>query len=254
VEKHPRAGNRKTAEKARTALVTGANRGLGLEFTRQLLQRGYHVYAACRDPLSANDLRLASTPASAELTVISMDIGHPSSISEAVEVVAQATKRLDLLINNAGINAPTEGSKHECATMGELQASAVLELFSVNAVGPLLLVQETVSMLTHAPAPLILNLTSIRGCIRMVETGGKYGYKASKAALNILTRILSVDLRSRNIIVAGLDPGWVRTRMGGVDGELSPEESVRGMLGIMDCLTIADTGRLFSWNGGELAW
>ena len=237
-----------------TVLLTGANRGLGLEFTRQLVERGEHVMATCRRPEAATSLQDIAEAHPKRVTVLPLDVADPASIDTAIRSVADTAGQLDLLINNAGINGG--GSKDR---WGTLEQETLMRVFAVNAAGPALLAQRAAPLLEASAqagqTPKVVNITSQLGSIARVKgTGSWYSYRASKAALNMLTRLMAFDMKSDGIIVVALHPGWVQTDMGGSNAHLTPEESVEGMLDVIESLAPEDSGTVRTWKGGTLPW
>ncbi len=223
-------------------LVTGASRGIGLEFVRQYLLRGDQVFAACRDPENADNLYALE---SERLHVITLDVADERSIESSYAVVRAQTDALDLLINNAGILLDDD-------ELGVLSFEGLLHILRVNAVAPILIAQRYVDLLLHGSEPKIVGITSENGSLASKPDGGPYGYSASKAALNMFMRTLAFDVRGLTAFV--IDPGWVRTDMGGRSAALSPARSVGGMISIIDQATRYDSGRFFRWDGEEEPW
>jgi NAD(P)-dependent dehydrogenase (short-subunit alcohol dehydrogenase family) len=155
------------------------------------------------------------------------------------------TDALDLLVNNAGILIDDD-------ELGSLTFDNLLYILRVNAVAPVLVAQRYLDLLQHGRDPKIVGITSEHGSITSKPDGGPYGYSASKAALNMFMRTLAFDLHGIATFV--IDPGWVRTDMGGRGASLSPARSVSGMISIIDEVGILDTGRFFRWDGEEEPW
>ncbi|MEM6732470.1 MAG: SDR family oxidoreductase [Myxococcota bacterium] len=237
-------------------LITGAGRGLGLEFARQCLDRGDRVYAGVRSPDRADALHALRESHPQRLFVFPLDVANPTSVTEAFRLVSEQTDHLDVLINNAGINSrSTAVDEHQRnVKFGELEASGLVKMIEVNAIAPLLVVQTFVDLLERGNHPRILNVSSWLGSIERKLSGGNYGYCASKATLNMLGRTLAFDLQSRGIITLMFNPGWVRTDMGGERAELTPTQSVCGILGTSDTATLEDTGTFFQWDGTVHPW
>jgi NAD(P)-dependent dehydrogenase (short-subunit alcohol dehydrogenase family) len=219
-----------------TYLVTGANRGIGLEYCRQLQARGDQVIAVCRSPspdLEALGVRIEA----------GIDLASEAAIAGLVERLGGL--QLDGLILNAGI----------LHSMGleDLDAEAIRRQFAVNALAPLLLVRALLEQLPRGAKVALM--TSRMGSIDDNSSGGSYGYRMSKVALNIAGKSLAIDLRPRGIAVAILHPGLVRTRMINFNPQgISPEESVRGLLARIDALTLDTSGTFWHANGQVLPW
>lgn len=219
-------------------LVTGANRGIGLAFCKLLAARGDEVIAACRTSskdLEALDVRVET----------GVEVSDPDSVqrlASALEGVA-----LDWLINNAGVlRRDTLGGLH-----GEALEDLYLQ-FRVNSVGPLLVTQALLGNLQ--PGAKIGIVTSRMGSIEDNTSGGYYGYRMSKAAVNAAGKSLAMDLSERGIAVALLHPGYVRTEMVGGGGDVEPEQAAAGLIARLDDLTIESTGGFWHANGQRLPW
>jgi NAD(P)-dependent dehydrogenase (short-subunit alcohol dehydrogenase family) len=237
-------------------LITGANRGIGLEFARQMLGRGDRVFAAARNPKSAKHLIALSAEYGNLLTIITLDVSDAQSIDVSWKEIHRHIDALDILINNAGIspNSPDSGGSEKLSRLGTLDMQAMVNILLINSVGPIIIAQQYLDLLRNGNSPKLVNITSQLGSLTRRNRGHGYGYSASKAALNMLMRILSFDVIDDGIISVLMHPGWVKTRIGTMNAPLEPEESIRGMLKVIDGLTIADTGRYLSWNGEEIPW
>ena len=228
-------------------LVTGSNRGLGLEFVRQLLARGDRVYAACRHPGRALALTELAGAHPGHLNVLPLEADKERSIAELARETTALTDTLDVLINNAGMLISGE-------RFGALAAKPISDTFATNVIGPLLLTQALAPLLEKSRHAKVLNITSELGSIADTETFGTPSYSISKAALNMATRQLAAALRDRAVTVICAHPGWVKTDMGGARATLTPQASVAGLLRILDDLRPADTGAFFEYNGKKLRW
>jgi NAD(P)-dependent dehydrogenase (short-subunit alcohol dehydrogenase family) len=234
-------------------LITGTSRGLGLEFARQYVERGDRVYAGCRTPPSARRLQDLRAAFPQRLTVITMDVADLDSIRTSHAVVCSQVDGLDLLINNAGIYS-VHGSAEPTEVLGSLDFADALAVFRVNAVAPLLVAQQYLDLLRAGTRAKIVSISSGYGSISANTEGFPYYYSASKAAVNMCMRSLAADTRPWGITTVLLDPGWVQTDMGGPDAPLTPEQSVGGMIRVIDRLTLRDTGKFLDWHGAEQAW
>ena len=232
----------------RQALVTGANRGLGLEFVRQLLAAGDHVVAACRQPGKATALNSLAGEHPGRLHVLPLDVAVPKSQTELARelpLVLGDEGRLDLLVNNAGV-------LHSGERFGHLSLPGFEDSFRVNAAGPLLLTQALAPLL--ADGARVVNLSSALGSIGATTRFGTPSYNLSKAAQNMATALLARALESRGIVVVAVSPGWVRTDMGGEGAELDPAEAAAGILRVVEGLKAADSGRFLDWRGRAVPW
>jgi NAD(P)-dependent dehydrogenase (short-subunit alcohol dehydrogenase family) len=224
---------------AQTVVVTGANRGIGLELARQLSERGDTVIATARDPESATDLKALAVRAEA------LDVENPKSIAAFAKRLKGAP--LDVLVHNAAVGV--EGPAVEGVT-----AEDVENHFRANALGPLLLTQALLPNLRAGERKLVVAISSGLGSISENSNGGWVAYRISKTALHQVMRTLSAELSKDGLSFVLISPGWVRTRMGGQGAPLSPEESVRAVLKVVDKLTPKDTGRFFNQRGREIPW
>jgi NAD(P)-dependent dehydrogenase (short-subunit alcohol dehydrogenase family) len=228
-------------------LITGSNRGLGLAFVTESLSRGHRVFATCRYPDEADHLQALNADHPERLTILRLDVTDDETIDTSARTVKSEERALDLLINNAGVNP---GGEH----LGNLGAETMLYTFHVNAVGPMLVAQRHLDLLRAGDDPKILNVSSTSGSLTQKSSGGGYSYCGSKAALNMLTRALALDLDSEGIIVVAIHPGWVRTDMGGSGAPLAPSESVRGVLDVADDLSSEDSGGFYRYDGHRAPW
>lgn len=230
---------------SRHCLVTGANRGIGLEFVRQLLARGDRVVATCRHPGKANALNTLAGEYPGRLRVLPLDVAGDKSHAELVRELPLVCERIDLLVNNAGV-------LHSGERFGEVSFAHLDDSFRINAAGPLLLTQALTSTLAHGAT--VANLSSMLGSIADTSRFGTPSYNISKAAQNMATVLLTHALREREIKVVALHPGWVQTDMGGAGAQIAPADSVTGMLKVIDGLRPQDSGRFLDWRGETIAW
>jgi len=230
----------------KTLFLTGANRGIGLAIVEQALKGTYRIFAGCRQPQKAAALQALAADNSERLTLIPIDVTDDASIQAAAAAVAEQTDAIDLLINNAGIFPHGE-------RIDNLDARTMLHAFHVNSVGPMIVVQKFLPLLRASRGAKILNITSQLGAITR-HVSSYYSYNSSKAALNMLTRILASDLRSAGILAVVVHPGWVQTDMGGAAAPLRPDESARGILRLAQRLTMAESGEFFTWDGRKHPW
>ncbi len=231
----------------RTVLVTGSNRGIGLALVHQLAAQGDVVFATCRDPEGATELRSLAHRYPEQVHMVSLDVTDAASIQRAFQIIARMTPALDWLINNAGVLIEGE-------TLATLDFDKMAYAFDVNTFGPFRVVQRFLPLLRGSKQPLICQMTSIMGSISLTEGTGYYSYRGSKAALNMMSKVLAAELRPLGIPVVLMHPGWVRTRMGGPEAPLRPEDSARGILRVLSTVTLRDTGRFLTWEGKELPW
>jgi NAD(P)-dependent dehydrogenase (short-subunit alcohol dehydrogenase family) len=229
-----------------SVLITGANRGLGLEFARQYLADGWQVYAACRDPDSASELRRLADEAPAGAAILAMDVTDPAGIAAAAaELDGRA---IDLLLNNAGVIGPRG------QTIGNIDYDAWKEVLYVNTLGPMRVSEAFVEHVARSDRKLIVTLTSGMGSIADNTSGGSILYRSSKAAVNMVVRSLAIDLAPRGITCVVVNPGWVQTDMGGPNATLEPPESIGRMRNLIDTLRPELSGKFFNHTGREYPW
>jgi NAD(P)-dependent dehydrogenase (short-subunit alcohol dehydrogenase family) len=228
------------------ALITGANRGLGLEHARQLLERGWHVTAAVRDPAAAGELK-ALPQGEGKLDVVAYDA---ADLEAPKRLVAEVDGPIDLLFPNAGV------AEADTRSFGSAACEAMANEYRVNAIAPLALVEAFADKVAASEMKVVALQSSRMGSIADNGSGGGYGYRASKAALNAIGKSLSHDLADRGIVVLILHPGWVRTDMGGPNGQLTVQESVEGQLDLIARAygNPAMSGRFFHVSGQDLPW
>ena len=230
-----------------TVLITGSNRGLGLEWVRQCAARGCRVVATCRDPDSAADLRsLASQYPGVSLH--RLDVSAPDQIADLAE--ALAGEALDLLVNNAGVFFEHWGED----AVGNIDYDAWQETFRVNTLGPVRVTEAFLPHLSRGDRPLVLTISSDMGSIARIDAPRNYAYRSSKAALNAAMHGLALELQPRGIGVLLVHPGWVRTRMGGPSAGTTPEASVKRMLALVDGFESGMSGAFLRLDGTPLPW
>ncbi len=237
------------AHRPRRVLVTGASRGIGLEFVRQLLARGDHVIATARHPGRAQALNHLAGEHPGRLHVLPLDVADPKSHAELVRelplVLDGDGARLNLLINNAGV-------LHSGERFGHVPLAQMDDSLRTNVTGPFLLTQTLAEHL--ADGAVVANLSSILGSIARVDGFHTPSYAISKAAQNMATVLLAQGLSERGIVVLALHPGWVQTDMGGDGAQIAPEQSVAGLLKVIGNATQADSGHYIDWQGAPLPW
>ncbi len=229
-----------------TYFITGCNRGLGLEFVRQLLARGQRVIATCRDIATATDLTALTLKHSGQLSLVEMDVSDEASMREAVALLND--EAIDVFINNAGVYGPRD------ANFGNVDGPAMAEVLYTNAVAPVLLTQLLIDNVRKGSGKKLVYVSSKMGSIADNGRGGSYIYRSSKTALNSIVKSLALDFAPEGIAAATLHPGWVRTDMGGPNGLIDAPESVSGMLNVIDGLSVANTGQFFNYDGATIAW
>jgi len=227
-----------------TAVITGANRGIGLELARQYAEDGWRVHACCRKPGAAPELTDAL--AGRNGVIHRLDVTDQASI----EALAQAIEDepVDLLINNAGVIG---GDRQDIGSIDYAMWEATVR---TNVIGPYRVAEALLVRLDAAERPVIANVSSLMGSITDNGSGGSHIYRTSKTALNMVVQNLSLDLAERGICVVAFHPGWVRTDMGGPGATVTPEASAAGMRRQIAEAGADQSGRFFNYDGRELPW
>jgi NAD(P)-dependent dehydrogenase (short-subunit alcohol dehydrogenase family) len=229
-----------------TILITGANRGLGLEFAAQYAADGAPVFAACRSPASAAMLREIQNNAAGDFRIVEMHVSDLESIRAAAEQLRDAS--IEVLINCAGMaGAPGQ-------TTGNIDYKSWAHVLDVNTLGPMRVLESFIEHLARSERKLVITITSAMGSLADNKSGGSIAYRSSKAAVNMAMRSAAVDLAPRGISCVLVHPGWVRTDMGGPNAPLSPQESVRAMRNLIATLGPKNSGRFYNYNGREYPW
>lgn len=232
-----------------TVLLTGASRGLGLEFARQYLADGWRVIATCRNPDQAGELQALSGPG--ELLVESLDVTDAAAIDA---LAGRYAEPIDLLLNNAGIIGPLPFPEHiHRQHFGSLDYDLWLDVFRTNTLGPVRLAEAFVEQVAASEQKKIVSLSSTVGSISERDTPA-FAYATSKTALNKAMTLLASLLRERGIIVALLCPGYVKTRMDFGTAEIEIPDSVSGMRRLIAGFDIGDSGSFTRYNGERIAW
>ncbi|MFN3750443.1 MAG: SDR family oxidoreductase [Thiobacillus sp.] len=228
-----------------SVLVTGANRGIGLEWCRQYAEADWRVFATCRRPEAADELHELARR-HPRLSVHRLDVTQAESlVALRAELQGEA---IDVLVNNAGVYL------EKYIRSDELRYDDWMQTLKVNTLGPMRVTEALLAAVTASRRRLIVNMSSHMGSIAAIEAPGDYYYRSSKAALNAAMRGLSLALKERGIGVLLLHPGWVKTRMGGPDAPLTPAESVAGMRRLVEAFSMDRSGRFFRYNDTEIPW
>ena len=229
-----------TAEDATgTVLITGANRGIGLELARQYAEDGWHVIGTARRPDAAKDL------IDLDVQIMQLDVTDQESVERLSEELGD--QELDVLINNAGILAMVR-------SISEIDFEEFNHLMAVNAVGPIRVTQALLPNLRAGETRKVINVSSIAGSITGKTSGGPYGYSESKAALNMFTRSLAGELRADGFICIVIHPGWVQTDMGGANAAVTVPNSAAGIRNVIANLSAEDSGKFYTFEGQQLPW
>jgi NAD(P)-dependent dehydrogenase (short-subunit alcohol dehydrogenase family) len=222
-------------------MITGANRGIGLEFARQYAADGWRVLATCRNPRGAKELQAVS----GDVRIHALDVIDEYQLPALAKSLAD--EPIDILINNAGVSGPDD-------SFGNTPTNDWLETLRINAIAPLHVAEQFIGHLERGQRKLIVNITSKMGSIADNSSGGSYIYRSSKAALNMVSKSMAHDLKAKRIIVVVFHPGWVKTDMGGPQALLPVKASVSGMRAKIATLTAADSGKFFNYDAKPLPW
>ena len=229
-----------------TALITGANRGIGLEFVRQYAAEGWRVFAGVRDPEVARELQQLAQESEGRITTVAMDVADAQSVQAAGRQVGDGP--IDHLINSAGVMG---GPRQRLADMDYDDWARVI---NINSMGPLRVTETFIENLARSDRKLAVGITSGMGSLADNTSGGHIAYRTSKAALNMVVRTLAIDLAPRGMTCLVINPGWVKTRMGGPGAKITAEESVRAMRKVFEKAGPAQSGKFFNYDGREYAW
>ena len=234
------------ADKSPVVLVTGSNRGLGLEFARQYAAEGWQVFAACRTPDDAGELKKLEAVSGGRVRVLPLDVMDVASVKAAAGVIG--AQPVDLLLNNAGVMGPRNDR------IGGIDYAAWARVLDTNTLGPMRVVEAFVANVAKGSQKKIVTITSGMGSLEDNTSGGAYAYRTSKAAVNMVVRSLALDLAPRGITCIVMNPGWVRTDMGGPRGTISPAESIKAMRSVIADLRPDDSGKFLNYTGKTYPW
>jgi NAD(P)-dependent dehydrogenase (short-subunit alcohol dehydrogenase family) len=221
-----------------TVLITGTNRGIGLELARQYAAEGWRVHACLRDPASGGALKAIQ----GDIRLHELDVTDEDQIDRlAKELAGEA---IDLLINNAALGGPED----------DTDPDEWSEVFRVNSIAPVRILQAFLPHLALAKDPRVLNVTSRMGSIGDNSRGGSYAYRSSKAALNAAMKSFAIELKPKGITIAVMHPGWVQTDMGGPDAPVPVTTSAEGLRRTIAQMKPADTGAFYNYDGAPIPW
>ena len=226
-------------------LITGANRGLGLEFVERYLESGDDVMASYRNEDSSFDLIKMSNERS-NLKLLQLDVSSNKSLNSFAENLGDSP--IDIFINNAGVYGPRNSS------FGNVDEENWIPAIKINAIAPILLTQLIIKNIKSGADKKLIYITSKMGSIDDNKGGGAYVYRSSKTALNAVVKSLSVDLENEGMTVALIHPGWVKTDMGGPNALIDKDTSVRGMIEVISNLDISSTGNFYNYDGSIIPW
>ena len=226
-------------------LITGSNRGIGLELVKQYAQAGWRVYACCRLPQEANEL-ITLTDSFELVTMHQLDVNDAGQIASLSDELKN--QPIDILFNNAGIYGPAN------AQFGNTDINAWLECLNINTISPMKITEAFVDNVAMSQRKIVATMSSKMGSIADNGSGGSYIYRSSKAALNAVMKSVSIDLLDKNIKVAILHPGWVLTDMGGPNAEISVRECVVQLRKNIEKLSLENSGSFFEIDGSLIPW
>lgn len=229
-----------------TVLITGANRGLGLEFCRQYADAGWNVLACCRNPAQADGLS-ALCQRYASIQTEALDVTHLDQIDKLSKKLSDAS--IDVLINNAGVYDDNRNNG-----FGQLDYQAWQHSLLINTLAPMKMAEIFLPQIIRGDKKLIANVSSLMGSVSDNDSGGSILYRSSKAALNASMKSLSIELRNQNIGVLILHPGWVQTDMGGANALIDSKTSVSGMCAVINGFTLAQSGAFIKYDGKNMPW
>jgi NAD(P)-dependent dehydrogenase (short-subunit alcohol dehydrogenase family) len=229
-----------------TVLITGANRGIGLEFARQYATDGWDVFASCRNPKAAKELANLARSSGDKVTVLAMDVTDGESVRSAARQFGNGV--IDLLVSNAGISG-LSGQR-----TGHIDYENWAQVLDVNTMGPMRVIEAFADHVARSERRLIVTISSGMGSITDNTSGGSIAYRTSKAAVNMAVRSVAAELAPRGITCIVVNPGWVKTRMGGAGAPLPVQDSVTAMRRLLDRLRRSDSGKFFDHDGVEHAW
>jgi len=232
----------------KTVLVTGASRGLGFYFVKKYLEDGDTVFAGARD-ISADNLTELKKEFPDRLIPVTLDVADTKSVKEAAALVMEHTKKLDIVVNNAGIH-----SKSTHGTLEKLDVDDALPVLNTNSLGPLRVAQAFISLIRNSFLGKIINITSECGSCGTTKCVTEIDYSLSKAALNMETKLLSNYLKKDNIIVLAVHPGWMRTDMGGQRALLDPYETACQLVELFESINSTDNPIFIDNKGNVFPW
>jgi len=227
-------------------LITGANRGLGFELAKQYAVEGWRVIACCRKPEGAIALTKLVPSARDMVSVIAMDVADNDTVRNAALTLKDLV--VDILINSAGIAGVPQQST------GKIDYASWARVLDVNTMGPLRVLEAFTDNLARSERRLVVTITSGMGSLADNTSGGSIAYRSSKAAVNMVMRSAAIDLAPRGITCVLINPGWVKTDMGGPDATLSPQQSVSAMRRLIETLGPNDSGKFYNYDGREYPW
>ena len=228
-----------------TILITGSNRGIGLELVKHYASNGWQVHACCRNPDNADALQKLATEFSL-ITVHALDVINASQLSALSEQLQDTP--IDILFNNAGVYGPND------ANFGNTDTEEWLTCLHINTIAPLKVCEAFINNVEKSELKIIAAMSSKMGSMADNGSGGSYVYRSSKAALNAAMVSAAIDLKPKKIKVAILHPGWVKTDMGGPNAEINTEQCVKQLRTTLGKMTLQNSGNFFEIDGSTIPW
>lgn len=242
----------------KVALVTGAYKGLGFEWCRQLGLQGYNVILTARDVLKATDAANQLKALGVTVYPKALDVINETQLKEIASWSTYQFGKIDLIINNAGVNPKDYTDKTRLAKtfyLNELDAHELMRIIHINSIAPLLIVKHVRELLRASDQPMVINISSWLGSITNMTIHGHYGYTGSKSLLNALNKAMANELKEDNIICVNVNPGWVQTDMGGLKATFTTTQAVTNLLQhVVSKISLEDTGKFFNHDGSVHPW
>jgi len=242
------------------ALITGAYRGLGLEWCKQLGKRNYKVILTARNYEKAEAAAKNLMAHGIDIYPHEMDVTNEKQVKKLSECIDQYLDKVDLLINNAGINSGTRANGNDALKMknlslDQLDSKEVLNMVHINSIAPIIVAKYFKKLLARSENGKVIHIGSWLGSISIKKNGGNYSYAVSKSALNMMNRALAYDLLPHGITSVVVNPGWVQTDMGGEKAQFTTEQSVQNLINnVVKRIDIEDTGKFYNWDGNIHPW
>lgn len=231
-----------------TILITGANRGIGLELARQYAADGWRVRACCRHPEKAAALNALAAQHPDTIQIHELDVSDLAQIDALAKTLS--LEAIDVLVNNAGIYPDEDFA----GGFGHTNYLKWMQAFQVNTMAPLKMAEAFALNVARSERKIIATISSKMGSVADNTSGGAYLYRSSKCAVNMVVKSLALDLKEQGIIAVAFNPGWVLTDMGGPNAMITTEQSVSGLRKVIEKLSQADSGKFFNYDGAEIAW
>lgn len=222
-----------------TVLITGANRGIGLEYAKQFIAKGYKVIGTARKPAKAKELKATGAE------ILALDVTDPQSVANLQKQLKG--RSIDILINNAGYFDRRDVS------LDKVDFDAFSITLAINTLGPLRVTQALIENLEEGKRKIVISMSSGLGSIEK-SNGRWYAYRTSKTGLNQINKILSSEYKDKGFIFTVVHPGWVQTDMGGSNATYTPTQSVSGLIKVIEGLTVKDSGQFYDLNGQSIPW